>query len=128
MKLTKPTVNDLVQDTVVALAKNFDRIDSAFSWVGMVIFSTRETNPAAIYGGTWQRLEGRVLVGAGTAFPAGETGGSAVTEVGASTWGMQRAVGMAASGEMYGVHEHGTGAAKSNMPPYRSVYMWERVA
>ena len=45
--------------------------------VGTIYTSVQNVSPAVFLGGTWQALnEGRVLIGAGTAHPAGETGGS----------------------------------------------------
>ena len=44
--------------------------------IGAVYISTQPTDPASILGGRWQALdEGRVLIGAGAAHPAGEKGG-----------------------------------------------------
>lgn len=50
-----------------------------YSHVGMVIQSTTLNTMAkviAIYGGTsWKKIEGRIIIGANTDFPAGSTGG-----------------------------------------------------
>lgn len=44
--------------------------------VGTIYTSVQNVSPASFLGGTWEALnEGRVLIGAGTAHPAGETGG-----------------------------------------------------
>lgn len=40
-------------------------------------FSDNPTSPAAKYGGAWEKIEGRVLLGASTDYPVGSTGGSA---------------------------------------------------
>lgn len=46
--------------------------------VGSFYFSQNETNPATLFGGTWEQLEqGRVLLSQGTNYPAGSTGGEA---------------------------------------------------
>ncbi len=45
--------------------------------VGSIYMSVNATSPADIFGGTWEALDqGRVLIGAGSAHPAGETGGA----------------------------------------------------
>lgn len=62
--------------------------------VGSIYLSVNSTNPAQLFGGTWEQIKGRFLVGEGSNdgnsinswgeyaaetinFPAGETGGSA---------------------------------------------------
>ena len=49
--------------------------------VGSIYMSVVETNPAELFGGTWEAMPGRVLVGAGVSdfninYTAGTTGGS----------------------------------------------------
>ena len=45
--------------------------------IGAIYMSTNSTSPATLFGGTWQRIEGRFLLGAGGGYSAGSTGGSA---------------------------------------------------
>lgn len=46
--------------------------------VGSFYFSQNSTNPATLFGGTWEQLEqGRVLLSQGTNYPAGSKGGEA---------------------------------------------------
>ena len=146
MGLTKPDVNDKVADTIADLAANFSVIDALYP-VGTIYQSTRPTSPATFIGGTWTALTGRVLVGAGTDFAAGTTGGekshvltvaempahkhpstapnllqNRVTGTGGTDYGFITDGSWTDSGSA------GGGAAHENMPPYRSVYMWERTA
>ena len=72
--LQKPDVNDLVTDTIKALSSNFDILDKMYP-IGTIYQSTKPDNPSGFLGGTWTRLEGRMLVGAGSEFPAGSVGG-----------------------------------------------------
>lgn len=45
--------------------------------VGAIYMSVNSTDPAVLFGGVWKPLDqGRVLIGAGAAHPAGETGGA----------------------------------------------------
>lgn len=144
LRLTKPDVNDKVEDTIAALAANFDLLDALYP-IGTVYQSTKSTNPSTFLGGTWTALTGRVLVGAGTDFPAGTTGGEAkhtltVAEMPAhkhpsttpnllqntATGGVN--YGFITDGSWTDSGSAGGGAAHENMPPYRSVYMWERTA
>ena len=144
LKLTKPDVNDKVEDTISALATNFGILDALFP-VGTIYQSTKSTNPSTFLGGTWTALTGRVLVGAGTDFPAGTTGGEkthvlTIAEMPSHTHpsSIPNFVQNTATGSVnYGFLGDGSykdsgssggGAAHNNMPPYRSVYMWERTA
>ena len=76
MKLTEPAVTDKVGDSIPALAANFGIIDALYP-VGTIYQSTKNVNPSTFIGGTWTQLTDRVLVGAGTTFAAGATGGEA---------------------------------------------------
>lgn len=45
--------------------------------VGSIYMSMQATSPAALFGGTWERMEHRFLLGAGSGYAAGTTGGEA---------------------------------------------------
>ena len=45
--------------------------------VGSLYISENHTSPAELYGGTWERIEGKFIMGASDTYPAGSTGGSA---------------------------------------------------
>lgn len=45
--------------------------------IGAIYMSTNPTSPADLFGGTWEAIEGRFLVGANRTYTAGSTGGSA---------------------------------------------------
>lgn len=45
--------------------------------VGSMYISENATSPAELYGGTWERIEGRFIMGASDTYPAGSTGGEA---------------------------------------------------
>lgn len=44
--------------------------------VGSIYLSVTAANPAALFGGTWERIGGRFLLGADSTYAAGSTGGS----------------------------------------------------
>ena len=43
--------------------------------VGAVYISVNSTSPASLFGGTWEQLKDRLLLGAGDSYTAGSTGG-----------------------------------------------------
>lgn len=45
--------------------------------VGAIYFSAASTSPAAIFGGSWERVQDRFLLAAGSTYAAGATGGEA---------------------------------------------------
>lgn len=45
--------------------------------IGSIYMSVNSTSPATLFGGTWERLENRFLLGAGSDYVAGATGGEA---------------------------------------------------
>lgn len=45
--------------------------------VGSIYISVNSTNPSTIFGGTWEQLKDRFLLGAGSTYSAGNTGGEA---------------------------------------------------
>lgn len=49
----------------------------AFYPVGSIYISINNTNPSTYFGGTWEQLKDRFLLGAGNNYTAGSTGGSA---------------------------------------------------
>lgn len=45
--------------------------------VGAIYISVNSTSPATLFGGTWERIQDRFLLAAGSSYAAGETGGEA---------------------------------------------------
>lgn len=43
--------------------------------VSSLYISDNATSPAELYGGTWERIEGKFIMGASDTYPAGSTGG-----------------------------------------------------
>lgn len=119
--------------------------------VGSIYISAASTSPADMFGGTWEKLEGRFLLGASSAYPVNSTGGEAahtltVNEMPSHVhW--QKVTNPVTSGGFSGRADYksdsshlgeygqncttlptGGGQPHNNMPPYVSVYMWQRTA
>ena len=45
--------------------------------VGSIYMSVNNTNPSTLFGGTWEQIQDKFLLSAGTTYNAGATGGSA---------------------------------------------------
>jgi len=115
--------------------------------VGSIYTSTSSENPATYYGGTWEQIQDVFLLGAGSSYSAGTTGGADTVTLGINHlpahthyWmdrhgtagsGYNDCAALASSsgtvvpGSMYTT---GGGGAHNNMPPYKAVYIWKRTA
>lgn len=109
--------------------------------IGSIYMSVNSTSPEILFGGTWEQLQNRFLIGASNTYTAGSTGGSATRTLGrnnlppdtmvfqdraASDWstGVWRQQGVSGYGSVNG----GNAVAFSIMPPYLAVYMWKRIS
>ena len=131
--------------------KTWAQVLDAIYPVGAVYISANSTSPASLFGGTWESIGGRFLLGADATYAAGSTGGEAahkltVNEMPSHTHVIYRNTGtddnnfsghianrVAANDtsdeNKQTVTSDATGgsAAHNNMPPYLAVYMWKRV-
>lgn len=69
-------LNESGQTKVKALYVNGKSLLDLTYPVGSVYMSVNSTNPANLFGGTWEQLKDRVLVGAGNTYSVNATGGS----------------------------------------------------
>ena len=135
--------------TITALTSALNRIETLgqlYYPVGSIYMSVNNVDPSVLFGGTWQKIEDRMLLGSGTKYTLGNTGGNADV-VSKSLIG----VNGAPYGGLYGGQGQGNYSArcvvvsgdKQNtwgsmalfddigmnlMPPYLVVNIWYRVA
>ena len=121
--------------------------------VGSLYISENSTSPAELYGGTWERIEGKFIMGASDTYPAGSTGGSATktiarTDLPNESVGVETLHSKGSAGSDFdivsityeqsdgsGEFSHtgqtyplGNGTPLDILPPYYSMYIWRRVA
>ena len=160
-ELNGKTASDYLQKTDTATnsaklgGKTLTEIMLAHYPVGAVYISANSTSPASLFGGTWERLKDRFLLGAGDSYAAGGTGGEAahlLTEYEMPSHNHFMPNPEWTSGEyvltwpawssLYKASQkstefscapgttQNTGGSNphNNMPPYLAVYMWKRVS
>lgn len=102
--------------------------------IGSIYQSTKSTSPAVLFGGTWQRTQGRFLVAASdtdTDFSPAKTGGTKNLVAHKHVVGESVQTAAVASGSLVASKTNYTGyheGTLQQLPPYLSVYTWERTA
>ena len=124
--------------------------------IGAVYLSLSSTNPGTLFGGTWEQLKDRFLLGAGSSYSVGSTGGEATHTLTVNEMPNHRHIGIGIDGVYVFGWDKGTftgtnwmtqlnqndknigdrvqtgytggSQAHNNMPPYLTVYMWKRVS
>jgi hypothetical protein len=137
----RETENDPWQRLLLQANINFNLIYP----VGSIYMSTVNVNPATLFGGTWEQLKDRFLLGAGTTYTAGDTGGESehtltvdempshthqgdfTTSTSSATDGYNMSGGYKKTRTMLNALATGGGQPHNNMPPYIVVYMWKRL-
>lgn len=148
------STNGGIAATPAAVKKAIAEAKLAAWPVGSIYITVSNTSPAALFGGTWERISERFLLGASSSYPAGGTGGEfthkltqselpnyslSVTNgsnvIRSKTGNTADAYVQTQSGgwgipnweaKTVTVASGGSGEAHNNMPPYLAVYMWKR--
>lgn len=124
-----------------------DRLIDLIYPIGSIFMSTNSANPSSYLIGTWEQIKDTFLLSAGDIYEGGSTGGEAehtltVDEMPSHnhSFARWRGSGTADWGGVFGienvdaVHKGdqntssiGGGQPHNNMPPYLTVYMWQRI-
>ena len=111
--------------------------------VGSIYMSINATSPATLFGGEWEQLKDRFLLGAGDIYNNGTTGGEATVKLDLENYqykvwnnddkNADNDVSQlwSPTGSYYGlgsVYTKNKNVPHNNMPPYLAVYMWKRTA
>lgn len=116
--------------------------------IGSIYISTNSKNPSEIFGGTWERIKGKMLIGVDEDDDdfntSGKTGGEkehtlTVDEMPSHTHSAKYLAGATTGTSRYIVDASGTGSASvnnytggdqahNNMPPFYTVYIFVRTA
>lgn len=137
----------------IITTKNLDKIYP----VGAVYISVNSTSPASLFGGTWEKIEGRFLFASNSNYPVGDVGGETrhtltINEIPSHTHKLRRDMGgveigiaggdgsvqgnaldgtyttVSIFGSSIGAGATGGSESHNNMPPYLVVNMWQRTA
>ena len=98
--------------------------------VGSIYMSVNSTSPEVLFGGTWEQIQGKFLLGMSSSYPAGSTGGEAThtlteAEIPSHRHSIPSLSGSAASD---GAHTHnvsggaGSGGSSAGLESYGSGY------
>lgn len=150
-----PTTKQYVDNLVSTLTEQYASIINIVYPVGSIYMSVNAADPSTLFSGTsWEKLEGRFLLGSNSTYKPGSTGGEATHTLaydempkhthamysgnggGDSTWepdGGSYLVDSVTENKTtwwapLGMNYAGGGAAHNNMPPYLSVNMWKRTS
>lgn len=141
----KSDVSNL-QTNVDSLNTSITNMTDTIYPIGSIYMSVNNTNPSALFGGTWERIQNRFLLASGSTYSAGSTGGEATHTLttneipshshrtgSRASYGVGTAtasLGYTASTSTGSADTSytGEGQAHNNMPPYIAVYVWKRTA
>ena len=146
-----PTTKQYVDNLVNPLAEKFASIIDIVYPVGSIYMSVNAADPSKLFSGTtWEKLEGRFLLGSSSTYTNGSTGGEATHTLTVDEMPNHKhsisypnaagpeeaAIGYPADSdtnkswgaEMCKTQSAGKSVAHNNMPPYLVVNMWKRIS
>ena len=141
-----------MKSDIASINTSLNTLNTRIYPVGSIYISVNNTNPATIFGGTWEQIKDRFLLSAGNSYIAGSTGGESthtltINEMPSHSHQLNDQDAHGAIGSLQGgggysqvnrsadttywwssTHETGSSQPHNNMPPYLTVYMWKRTA
>lgn len=134
------------EDESIAISASAVRdLSAKFHPINSVYMSFSPTNPAELFGGTWEQIEGRFLLAACEEYPVDSIGGEPTHKLTVSEMPKHNHTYVKVYSENNAVHSVNGGTygnvrdttvmtsyaggdqPHNNMPPYLAVYMWRRV-
>lgn len=111
--------------------------------IGSIYMSLESTDPALLFGGTWEQIQGRFLLATSDEYEVGSIGGEATHKLTVAempshshSFSYSHPLQSASGGSnMWAPRDitytntnvSGSDLPHNNMPPYLAVYMWQRV-
>lgn len=143
------TVNSITMNSSSDVNFDNNKIRDFIYPVGSIYMSINNIEPSSLFGGKWEKLEDRFLLGSGTLYANGNIGGEATHVLSESEMPRHRHTlifhshdgsGNSGSGipftgngksivggDISGCQYAGSNSPHNNMPPYLVVNMWKRV-
>ena len=124
-----------------------DVVDKIYP-IGSIYISASATNPRELFGGEWTQIKDRFLLAAGDTYQAGSTGGAATHTLTTDempnhahaiymgsadlnpgwAWGNRNVESLATNTSASRTEADGGSQPHNNMPPFLTVYVWQRVS
>ena len=148
---TEAAINSINADTLNGYTVDL-LLDKIYP-IGSIYMSLNSANPTNLFGGTWEPIKDTFLLAAGDSYEAGTTGGEAEHELtveempehehveevnytainsgSSSIWAFvtnDSATKKTSTTDFYGFSNPSGGSQPhNNMPPYLSIYVWQRI-
>ena len=147
---TNPVQNKIINNEINLIKNSIVSLDKIYP-IGSIYMSINDTSPASLFGGTWESIKDRFLLGSGTTYTNGSTGGAStvtltVNQIPSHTHKLSTSstynteehyttdyLALGKHGDTYysnsnAITSTGGGSSHNNMPPYLTVNMWKRIA